>query len=207
MLTTLVQAAAAETEPVLWYANRGSGFVLLGLLTLTTASGVLAGVVSGSSGWPRAAGQSMHRNIGLLSMVFLAVHVVTASVDEFVDIRWWHTLVPFTGEYQQPWLGIGVVGLDLLLAIVVTSLVRHRMSHRAWRAVHMFTYVAWAMGLVHGLGMGTDAGARWGLSFSVVCALLVAGAAGARLVSAGTQPPTAAAATEKPVNVDRRMAS
>lgn len=207
MLTTLAQAAAAESAPVLWYANRGSGFVLLALLTLTTTSGVLAGAVPGTRGWPRAAGQAMHRNIGLLSVVFLAIHVVTAAIDEFVDIRWWHTLVPFTGEYQQPWLGLGVVGLNLIVAVIVTSLARHRMIHRWWRGVHMFTYVAWALGIVHGLGMGTDAGARWGLSFSVICALVVAGAAGARLVSAGAQPPTAAASTEDPVLVDRRIPS
>jgi len=204
MLTTTV-AVVAETVPVLWYANRASGFVLLALLTLTTVAGVLARSAPGSATWPRAATQSVHRNVGLLAAVFLVVHVVTSAVDEFVDIRWWHALVPFTGSYERPWLGLGVVALDMIIAIVITSLARRRLSHGWWRAIHFSAYAVWILGVVHGLAMGTDSGTRWGQSFTVVCALLVAVAVGARLMSVGARPPIAGAPTTTPVSVSRRM--
>jgi len=207
MLTfsTRFQALTNESVQVLWYANRGSGFVLLGLLTVATAAGVLATAAPGSPGWPRAATQSLHRNISLLAAIFLGVHVVTATVDEFVDIRWWQTLVPFSGAYERLWLGIGVVALDLIVAIVLTSLVRRRMSHRAWRTVHVAAYAVWVLGALHGLGMGTDAGSRWGLAFSTGCGLVVAAAVGARVMALGSRPPVAGAPTAAPLNVARRM--
>ena len=205
MLSAAVQAAVAEEAPVLWYANRGSGFVLLGLLTVTTVAGVLAGAVPGSREWPRAATQAMHRNIGLLSAAFLAVHVVTTVVDEFVDVRWWQAIVPFTSSYERNWLGLGVVGLDLIAAVIITSLLRHRMGRRLWRGIHLFSYVAWALGAVHGLAMGTDATTRWGVAFTAVCAMAVAAAIGARLVSARAAPPSAGVPTAAPVSVRRTI--
>lgn len=205
--TASLQAATTETAPVLWYANRGSGFVLLGLLTVATAAGVLATSAPGSRGWPRAATQSLHRNIGLLAALFLVVHAVTAAIDEFVEIRWWDTLVPFFSSYERVWLGVGVVAVDLLLAVILTSLVRHRMTHRSWRVVHVMAYAVWALGAAHGIALGTDSTTRWGLSFSVACAVIVAAAVGARVTSAGSRPPSAGAPTADPVKVNRRMSS
>jgi len=34
------------------------------------------------------------------------------------------------------WLGLGAVALDLLLAVLLSSLVRDRLNYRSWRAVH-----------------------------------------------------------------------
>lgn len=195
----VLAAVVAEEAPVLWYANRGSGFVLLGLLTITTVAGVLAGAVPGSREWPRAATQAMHRNVGLLSAAFLAIHVVTTVVDEFVDVRWWQAIVPFTSGYERVWLGLGVVGLDLIGAVIITSMLRHRLGHRLWRGIHVVSYLAWALGTVHGLAMGTDAGTRWGVAFAAVCAMAVAVAVGARLVSARAAPPSAGVPTANPV--------
>jgi sulfoxide reductase heme-binding subunit YedZ len=205
MLTTVVQAVGTEPAPVLWYANRGSGFVLLVLLTVTTVAGVLAGAVPGSREWPRAATQAMHRNVGLLSTAFLTVHIVTAVSDEFVDIKWWQAIVPFTSSYERNWLGLGVVAFDLILAVIITSLLRHRLGVRLWRGIHLFSYVAWALGAVHGLSMGTDATTRWGFAFNGVCALAVAAAIGARLMTARSTPPSAGVPTAEPVSVRRTI--
>jgi methionine sulfoxide reductase heme-binding subunit len=205
MLSAVVETVVVEEAPVLWYANRGSGFVLLGLLTVTTVAGVLAGAVPGSREWPRAATQAMHRNIGLLSAMFLAVHVITTVVDEFVDVRWWQAIIPFTSTYERQWLGLGVVALDLILAVILTSLVRHRLGHRVWHGIHLLSYFAWVLGVVHGLAMGTDATTRWGVAFTAVCAMAVAVAIGARLVSARTAPPPAGVATTEPVSVRRTL--
>jgi DMSO/TMAO reductase YedYZ heme-binding membrane subunit len=51
----------------------------------------------------------------------------------------------------------GIVGMYLLLAIELTSLVRHRMSKRAWHAVHLLSYFLFATTTVHLLTAGTDA--------------------------------------------------
>ena len=167
--------------PALWFANRGTGFVLLVLLTLSTVLGVLSTARFSPRLWPRMLTQGLHRNVSLLAVTFLGAHVVTAVVDTFVDIRWYDAFVPFGGRYMPLWLGYGAVALDLLIAVTVTSLVRHKMSHKPWRVVHLLAYGAWGLGLLHGLQMGTDASTQWGAAISYGCIALVLAAVVARL--------------------------
>ena len=167
--------------PALWFANRGTGFVLLLLLTLSTMLGVLSTSRVSPRLWPRMLSQGLHRNVSLMAVTFLAAHVATAVVDTFVDIRWWHAFVPFSGTYKPLWLGFGAFALDLLIAVTVTSLLRHRMSHKPWRAVHVMAYAAWGLGLLHGLKIGTDAGTAWGAAFNYGCIAVVLLAVLARL--------------------------
>lgn len=166
--------------PALWFANRGTGFVLLVLLTLSTMLGVLSTARVTSRLWPRMLSQGLHRNVSLLAVTFLAAHVTTAVVDTFVDIRWWNAFVPFTGAYEPLWLGFGSFALDLLIAVTATSVLRHRMSHKPWRAVHVMAYAAWAMGLIHGIQIGTDAASAWGAALNYGCIAAVSVAVLAR---------------------------
>jgi len=155
--------------PELWFANRGTGFVLLVLLTLSTMLGVLSTSRVSLRLWPRMLTQGLHRNVSLLAVTFLAAHVATAVADTFVDIRWYDAFVPFGGKYMPLWLGFGALALDLLIAVTATSLLRHRMSHRPWRVIHVMAYGAWGLGLLHGLQMGTDAGTAWGAAINYGC--------------------------------------
>ena len=157
------------TDPMLWFANRGTGVVLLILLTLSTMLGVLSGARATNKIWPRMLSQGLHRNVSLLAVALLAAHAVTAVVDSFVDIRWWHAFVPFAGTYKTVWLGFGALAFDLLIAVTLTSILRHRMSHRPWRAVHLLAYAAWGLGLLHGMQMGTDAVTVWGTAVNLTC--------------------------------------
>lgn len=169
------------TDPILWFANRGTGIVLLVLLTLATMLGVLSTARATGSFWPRMLSQGLHRNVSMLAVAFLAAHAVTAVVDSFVDIRWWNALVPFSGTYKPLWLGFGTLALDLLVAVTLTSLLRHRMAHRPWRAVHVLAYAAWGLGLLHGIQIGTDSATVWGTAVTYGCIAAVSVAVFARL--------------------------
>ncbi len=169
--------------PILWFANRGTGVVLVGLLTLSVALGVLSTARAGSRWWPRFLTQGLHRNVALLSLVMLAAHAVTAVVDSYVDIGWRDVLVPGLSAYEPLWLALGTLSLDLLLAATATSLLRHRMAHRSWRTVHLLSYAAWALGLAHGLGIGTDTREPWSVAVTAGCAAVVALSALARLAT------------------------
>ena len=107
--------------------------------------------------------------------------MATAVADTFVDIRWYNAFVPFSGTYKPVWLGLGALGIDLLIAVTATSLLRHRMSHRPWRAIHVMAYAAWGLGLLHGLQMGTDAASVWGAGLNYGCIAVVLLAVLARL--------------------------
>jgi len=168
---------------VLWFANRATGVVLIALLTLSTAIGVFSTARAGSPRWPRFATQALHRNVSLLTTAMLAVHIASAVVDTYVNIRWWDALVPFLGLYSRLWLGLGTIASDLLIAVVITSLIRHRLNHRRWRIIHLLSYFGWLIGLVHGIGIGTDSATVWGLASSVLSVAVVAAFAGLRVAT------------------------
>jgi hypothetical protein len=90
-------------------------------------------------------------------------------------------------SYRTLWLGLGTVAADLLLALVITSLVRRRLGYRAWRGVHWFAYACWPVALLHGLGTGTDARSTWMLLLTIACVGAVLLAVAGRL-AAGTTP-------------------
>ena len=85
-------------------------------------------------------------------------------------------LVPFVGTYRPLWLGLGTVAFDLLVALIVTSLLRERIGYRSWRAVHWAAYASWPVALLHGLGTGSDTRYRWAVAANVACVLVVLGA-------------------------------
>jgi methionine sulfoxide reductase heme-binding subunit len=170
--------------PGLWYATRATGLVTLLLLTASVLLGVLTAGRFASGGWPRFLTLGLHRNISLLVGVFLALHVGTTVIDTFVSIPLTAAFIPFVSSYKTFWLGLGAVALDLLIALVATSLVRNRLGLRAWRGVHWAAYVCWPVALAHGLGIGTDRSTIWVFTLTVACVAAVAAAATWRVVTA-----------------------
>ena len=175
--------------PFLWYLNRGSGAVTLVLFTTTLVLGVLSLGGLPARRLPRFVLQSLHRNAAALAFALLGVHIVSAVADEFVDIRWWHALVPYGAAYEPLWLGVGTVATDLILAVLVTTVVRARLGLAAWVRVHQLAYLAWALGLVHGLMIGTDRGETWALVVYSASAAVVVVAVLMRVASANALHP------------------
>ena len=170
--------------PALWYATRATGLVTMLLLTASVLLGVLTtGRFAGGS-WPRFLTVGLHRNLSLLVLVFLALHVGTTVVDTFVSIPLTAAFIPFASSYKAVWLSLGAVALDLLIALVATSLIRNRLGLRTWRWVHWAAYICWPVALAHGLGAGTDRGTLWVFVLTIACAAVVAGVATWRFVGA-----------------------
>jgi hypothetical protein len=159
-----------------WYLSRGTGVVSLLLLTAIVVLGVLGPLRVAAPRWPRFAIDGLHRDLSLLVMAVLVVHIATSVLDGFAPIRWLDAVIPLASRYRPLWLGLGALSFDLLLALVITSLVRRRLGYRAWRAIHWAAYASWPVAVLHGLGTGTDAVAKWNLLLTVVClaAVLIA---------------------------------
>ena len=149
--------AVAGNAKTFWYLTRGTGIVALLLLTASVALGVLTTARWHTARWPRFAVSAVHRNLTLLTLVFIVVHVVTTVLDGYAPIRLVDALVPFVSAYRPVWLGLGAVAFDLLLALVVTSLLRARLGYRLWRQIHWLAYASWPVALLHALGTGSDA--------------------------------------------------
>ena len=70
-----------------WYASRATGIVALLLLTAVLVLGILVNRQGRLPGLPRFAVTNLHRNLSLLAVVFIAVHVFTAVLDTYVTSR------------------------------------------------------------------------------------------------------------------------
>jgi sulfoxide reductase heme-binding subunit YedZ len=101
---------------------------------------------------------------------------VTTVIDPDASVGLLSVIVPFTSDFSPFWVGLGAVALDLVVALMVTSLVRRRLSFALWRAIHWSAYAAWPLALAHGLGAGTDAATPW-LRAVNASTIFVAGAA------------------------------
>jgi Ferric reductase like transmembrane component len=179
---------------LLWYTTRATGVVALLLLTGSVILGVAGAARIDTPRWPRLLNAGLHRNLSLLAVAFVAVHVATTVLDGYAPIGWLSAIVPFTSPYRTLWLGLGAVAFDLLLAVLITSLVRVRLGYRAWRAVHWLAYASWPVALWHGLGTGTDSRLTWVLALDAACVAAVTCTLGWRFSLARRRPSVLATA-------------
>ncbi|HEY6500209.1 MAG TPA: ferric reductase-like transmembrane domain-containing protein [Streptosporangiaceae bacterium] len=174
-----------------WYTSRATGVVALVLLTAVMVLGMLINRQGRLPGLPRFAVTNLHRNLSLMAVVFIVIHVVTAVLDGYVSIPLISGVVPFTSGYEGFWLGLGAISFDLMLALIVTSLIRGRLSRRVWKAVHWLAYASWPIAFAHSIGSSSDLQSGLLLVLAVVCAAALAGALAWRLVSMAREVPRA----------------
>ncbi|MFV0524385.1 MAG: hypothetical protein ACK5RL_07810 [Acidimicrobiales bacterium] len=192
------------SDQVFWFATRGAG---IGCWLAATAS-ILVGFMLSS----RVLGvrptipwlTDLHRFFGAMAMIFLGIHMVTLSLDEFVSFGLADLVVPGRAEVAglSRWgLAWGVVAAWILAVVEVSSLLKKRIPAPYWHTIHLTSLVAAVLGSVHGIQSGTDTDSLLLISLSV-CALsavlLVAGVRVVRLVGdrayrrsvgpAGTEP-------------------
>jgi sulfoxide reductase heme-binding subunit YedZ len=177
---------AITGSTALWYASRATGVVSLLLLSLVVMLGMLVNRQGRLPGLPSFAVTGLHRSLSLLAVLFIAVHVATAVIDPYVTIGLAAVVIPFVSAYEPFWLGLGAVALDLIAALVVTSLMRARISRRLWRGIHWLAYAAWPVALVHSFGASPDLRSGGLRALAVGCALAV-GAAGLWRLAGGAK--------------------
>lgn len=167
----------------LWAIGRISGIIAMALFTVT----VLLGIVNRSGrplpGAPRVSVALIHRNISLLATLFLLMHIGSLTLDSYAKLNLIDAVVPFFGNFKPFWQGLGTAAFDLLVAVMLTGMLRHRLGQRTFRAVHWFAYAMWPIALVHSIGNGTNGTEKWFLAFAATSVLAVGGALVWRLSS------------------------
>jgi predicted ferric reductase len=195
---------AITGSTALWYASRATGVVSLLLLSLVVMLGILVNRQGRLPGLPSFAVTGLHRSLSLLSVLFIGVHVATAVIDPYVSIRLAAVVIPFVSAYEPFWLGLGAVALDLVAALILTSLARAYMSRRTWRGIHWLAYAAWPVALVHGIGSSPDLRSGGLLLVAIGSALAVAAAVLWRVAAAAREVPRAERAAHMMAGVQRQ---
>jgi methionine sulfoxide reductase heme-binding subunit len=187
----LENVSGINPSTVLWYASRATGVVALLLLTAVLLLGLLVTRQGRLPGLPRFAVTGLHRNLSLIAVVFVVLHVLTAVADGYVNIPLTAAIVPLASPYERLWLGLGAVSLDIMIAVIVTSLLRRHLGRRLWRGVHLLAYVSWPVAWLHSITSSTDMQHGELFLLALACAAVVVIAVGWRLAAAARDLPRA----------------
>src|SRR5256885_6958527 len=140
---------AITGSTALWYASRATGVVSLLLLSLVVMLGILVNRQGRLPGLPSFAVTGLHRSLSLMSVLFVAVHVATAVIDPYVNIRLAGVVIPFVSAYEPFWLGLGPVSLALGALLILNSLARAYLSRPTWPGIHLLASAALAVAPRH----------------------------------------------------------
>ncbi len=196
-ITTLATAVGPH---VFWLASRAAGIAALILSSMSVCAGVLMGTrLRARRG---AELRVAHEALSLATLAAIAVHGLTLLGDSFIGLSLGDISLPFVASYKTFWTTAGIVSFWALALLGVSYYLRGRIGVQRWRRLHRFTALAWALGLAHSLGEGTDAGQTWFLAMvaiTTVPALLALGAVWARRwMASGTGDERGRAAARSP---------
>jgi len=163
-----------------WYAARAGGVLAYLLVSASVLAGILLAGKVRVPGLPRFAVEDVHRFLGILAGVFITVHVGSVALDSVVPFSLSQLVIPFTSGYRPLATGLGIVAVELLLALAVTNRLRSRLPYRVWRRAHYATLAVWLLATVHGILSGTDRHQTWLLALYAVTVTLVVGAGALR---------------------------
>ena len=98
-MTASVPTAVAHTSSWYWYFGRATGLIALVLLTATIVLGVLGPLRISSTVWPRFAIRTLHRDLALMSLLVIVIHVVAVVLDGYVHVPLSVAVLP-VGSYE-----------------------------------------------------------------------------------------------------------
>jgi sulfoxide reductase heme-binding subunit YedZ len=172
-----------------WIVARAAGLLAYLLVTASVVLGLVLHHRWRSTTWPRFVTNELHRTVSLLALVALAGHGLALLLDPYLAPTISELLLPGTISYRPVWVAAGIVGGDLLVGLWLSQYLRARIGYRAWARLHLLTYAAWVLVLVHGLAAGSDTPTVWALVLYGGSVALVGGLAVARILD--TQPEAA----------------
>jgi hypothetical protein len=158
---------AATQRFMLFYAGV---FALIGL-TGSVLAGLLATDRIVMTPGHRVMAQAVHRAMSFGALAFLIIHIVTEILAQRAHVI--DAVIPFLSPYRTFYIGLGTIASDLIIAIVVTSILRRRFTgHGAawrWRAIHYSAYAAFVFGVLHGLlgGRAAKPYVDWSYGFAI----------------------------------------
>lgn len=146
------------TSQFWWYVARASGMVAAVLLVLTLIWGLLITTKlidrRGLPAWLT----DLHRYLGGLTVVFIAVHLVSLVFDNFLVFSWSDLFVPFASSWKAGPVAWGIGAFWGLVVVEGSSLVQRKMKRSLWRGLHYLSYPVAVMAALHAVQAGTDAG-------------------------------------------------
>jgi DMSO/TMAO reductase YedYZ heme-binding membrane subunit len=101
----------------------------------------------------------IHQTLTLFGLCLGLVHALASPAVPRGPVRVVDEWLPFTNPHDLMGIGIGVIALELFLALALSALVQGRLGYHRWRSLHRAAYVAFTLLTGHVLVSGSDVGA------------------------------------------------
>ena len=167
LISTIWPGASSQSSPVdpsLWYLTRGAAAAAYLLLAATTALGIGIPTRAFDSVSRRARVLDLHQVLTLLMLAFVALHLITLTLDPFLSFSLVNLAWPIGEPYLPVQVTLGVIGLYALAVVTVSSWLRQFISYQTWRVLHYISAVAFIALTLHGILVGTDTATPWMLA-------------------------------------------
>jgi predicted ferric reductase len=152
----VIATVAVVNAKLSWYVARSSGLIAWAVVTASILWGLaLSTRLIRRKGIP-AWVLDMHKFLGTLSLVFVAVHLVALWADNFVYFGPAELFVPMASTWRPGPVAWGIAATYLLVAIQLTSWTMRRLPRKLWHAVHMMSLPMFVLVTVHGFTTGAD---------------------------------------------------
>lgn len=166
MVSTLMNIAVhSAAGPAFAQASAGvhliaasAGTVSFLLIWLTTVTGIAL-----RNGWVGVSVRhsSLHaaHMIGATTGLALGLlHGFAQLAAPVVKVRAVDVVVPFGNRYDPIGIGVGVLGLEIMLAAALSVALQRRLGFTRWRLLHNLNHVAFMLLVAHVLISGSDVG-------------------------------------------------
>lgn len=164
--------AAAASSPTLWYVTRATATAAYVMLSLSVLLGMVRSISRQTGERLTWIVDELHQVVATLALVLVGMHLLSLLLDPFLPFTLTNLLVPLTEPYRPLAARLGVLAVYGMVLVSVSSWLRRRITFGAWRGIHYFSLVTFALATAHGFLAGSDAAEPWMRG-------LYAGAAGA----------------------------
>ncbi|WP_052711216.1 ferric reductase-like transmembrane domain-containing protein [Pseudofrankia sp. DC12] len=153
-----------------------AGYLSYGLMALTVCFGILTTTGWARRGVRRATLYGGHMTLALVTLTFGCLHAVAYVFQTGEHFSYLNAVVPLAGG-GEPEVALGIVGLELGLAVAASIWLQRRLGYRRWHVLHYLAYLAFALSLAHVIATSREVQALGMLGLAVfalaaACALM-----------------------------------
>jgi DMSO/TMAO reductase YedYZ heme-binding membrane subunit len=152
-----------------------AGYFSYGLMALTVCFGILT-----TTGWARRSVKRQtlyggHMMLAVISLTFGFLHGLAYAFQTSEHFTFLMVFVPLASG-GEPEVALGIVGLELSIAVAISIWFQRRLGYRRWHILHWGAYLGFGLSLAHTVAASPEVRSLGGVG------LVVAAAAGACLL-------------------------
>jgi ferredoxin/DMSO/TMAO reductase YedYZ heme-binding membrane subunit len=132
------------------------GFASMALLWLALLAGLALARGWMMTSFKHSTMLAIHHSLALLGLTLGLVHGAAQPLGPAQTVKFINVVVPFTNYLDPIGIGIGVIGTELMVALVLSVGIQRMLGFHRWRALHSIAYASYTLVTGHVLISGAE---------------------------------------------------